>query len=104
MLLQSHSGIIDFHPALPSVWSEGEVTGLKARGGLTVGMRWEHGKLAEASLEASLNRIVVIRVPARQRVAEIRSAPGGTVSFVRLEERLVRCQLHAGQRYRIAFA
>ena len=69
-----------------------------------VSMRWEHGKLAEASLEASLNRTFVIRVPARQRIAEITSARVGAVPFVRLEERLVRCQLHRGERYRVAFA
>jgi alpha-L-fucosidase 2 len=104
MLLQSHSGVIDFHPALPSVWSEGEVTGLRARGGLTVGMRWERGELTEASLEPSLNRTFVIRVPGRQRIAEITRARVGAVPFTRLEERLVRCQLHASERYRVAFA
>jgi alpha-L-fucosidase 2 len=104
MLLQSHSGVIDFHPALPSVWSEGEVTGLRARGALTVGMRWERGELTEASLEPSLKRTFVIRVPGRQRIAEITNARVGAVPFTRLEERLVRCQLHARERYRVAFA
>jgi alpha-L-fucosidase 2 len=104
MLLQSHSGVIDFHPALPSVWSEGEITGLRARGGLTVGMRWEHGKLVEASLDPSLNRTFVIRVPGRQRIAEIKSPRVGAVPFTRLEERLVRCQLRASERYRVTFA
>jgi hypothetical protein len=67
-------------------------------------MHWEHGKLAEASLEPSLNRTFVIRVPARQRIAEITSARVGSVPFTSLKERLVRCQLHASERYRVAFA
>ena len=103
MLLQSHSGVIDFHPALPSVWSEGEVSGLRARGGLTVGMRWSQGKLAHASLEPSLNRKFLIRLPERQRIAEITSARGGAVPLARPQERLWQCELRAGERYRVAF-
>ena len=104
MLLQSHSGVIDLHPALPSVWPEGEVTGLRARGGLTVSMRWEHGKLAEASLEPSLDHTFVIRVPERQRIARITSARGGAVPLTRVGERMMRCQLRGGERYLVAFA
>src|SRR3954454_15739062 len=62
-----------------------------------VGMRWEHGKLAEASLEESLNRAFAICVPARQRIAEITSARFGAVPFIMLEERLVRWQANSMQ-------
>jgi len=50
MLLQSQAGIIELLPALPDAWTVGEVKGLKARGNVTVDMKWESGKLVSATL------------------------------------------------------
>lgn len=61
MLLQSHAGYIHLLPALPSVWSEGSVSGLKARGNFEVGLGWGSGRLTHASVKALQDGVCRIR-------------------------------------------
>lgn len=51
-LLQSHAGAIDLLPALPAELAAGEVTGLVARPGVLVDIRWRDGVLETATLRA----------------------------------------------------
>jgi alpha-L-fucosidase 2 len=72
MLLQSHiervSGDYEIQllPALPSAWTAGQVSGLRARGGVTVGITWSRGRATEATLTADSSGMFVVRAPRGQ--------------------------------------
>ena len=72
MLLQSHAGGIDILPALPAAWPSGSVTGLRARGGLTLDLQWSGGKATSATVRAALDGEHIFR--ATQRITEVRAA------------------------------
>jgi len=68
MLLQSHLGKITLLPALPSAWPEGEVTGLRARGGVEVDLAWKDGRATRAVLRATIDGTHKLRAPKGQTI------------------------------------
>jgi alpha-L-fucosidase 2 len=61
MLLQSHGGEFQLLPALPAAWPAGSVSGLRARGGVTVDLEWKDGRLVSAWFTADRDGTFRIR-------------------------------------------
>jgi alpha-L-fucosidase 2 len=76
MLLQSHDGTVRLLPALPNAWREGEVKGLRARGGFELDISWGEGKLTAAALRSKLGG--TCRLAYGAKVVELKTRPGGS--------------------------
>lgn len=63
MLLQSHRNEIHILPALPKAWPEGEVKGLRARGGFTVSIAWKNRTVSHVQIQSLLGGSVRLRSP-----------------------------------------
>ncbi|QIL90167.1 glycoside hydrolase family 95 protein [Microbulbifer sp. SH-1] len=63
MLIQSNDNTIQLLPALPKAWDDGSVTGLRARGDVTVDLHWRANRLSEARFTAGRDRTIELQLP-----------------------------------------
>jgi alpha-L-fucosidase 2 len=76
MLMQSYDSYIYLLPALPLKWKEGEITGLCARGGFELSIRWKEGKLQKVTVLSRLGGNCRIRSLVPLKGKGLRSAHG----------------------------
>jgi alpha-L-fucosidase 2 len=102
LLLQSHFGAVDVLPALPAAWPAGAVRGLRARGGITVDIRWRDHAATDLALTTDHTGPVTVRCPPLAGRPLCREPAGEPVPVTPDGPGRWRFQATASARYRIA--
>ncbi len=62
MLMQSHDAAVHLLPAIPDNWKNGEVKGLRARGGFEiVSLTWKDGEIASVTIKSTIGGNLPLR-------------------------------------------
>lgn len=80
MLMQSNYSLsdgksaiaIELLPALPENWKDGSVSGIRARGGITVDMTWKEGRVTVLTLTAERPCMVTLTMNGEQKVLKLK--------------------------------
>jgi len=99
MLLQSYHEELHFLPALPSVWKNGKITGVRARGGYIVDMEWQDGALTKARIVAVKDRVGIIKLKGEQY--RIKDSWGNEVNY-RIEDQKLIFPMYKDRMYYVS--
>jgi len=81
MIVQSWGGEIHLLPALPKAWSEGELRGVRVRGGIDIDIRWSAGRVTAVTLRGRPDTPIVLRSGSRTKALTL--GPTGRTALSR---------------------
>lgn len=64
--------VVELLPALPENWEDGSVSGIRARGGITVDMTWKDGQVATLTLVAQKRCRIVLKANGVSQVIKLK--------------------------------
>lgn len=82
MLVQSHTGVIELLPALPDVWKDGCVKGLRARGGFIIEeLSWKDGKPVNVKIKSTVKNKLTVRWNGISKTVKARKGKSYSIVF-----------------------
>ncbi len=99
MLLQSQNHELHFLPALPTAWATGSVTGLRARGDVTVDLTWSANQLQNAKLVVGKTGTLRMRSPLFKQTFKVFNQSNGAEVATQGEGDRRRFPAQAGETY-----
>ena len=81
MLVQSRPGEVLLLPALPTAWPRGRVSGIRARGGLTIDLAWQDGAPVSVTLTSTKAQEVRLRFRGEARVLSLAAETPQTIAW-----------------------
>jgi alpha-L-fucosidase 2 len=88
MLIQSHEGMIELLPALPTEWSEGTFNGVCARGGFELNITWKDNELTNVEVFSKsgkpcrINTGKEVQVFLNEKEVDITKHSDGSIEFL----------------------
>lgn len=99
MLLQSQGESLDLLPALPSKWNKGKVSGLRARGDVTVDIEWKNCKITEAHIATDAQNNALKLCGTGIADMKLYNSSNEEVTFVAEDENTIVFAATAGETY-----
>lgn len=99
MLVQSHNGELYLLPALPDAWASGSVNGLRARGGITLDLKWHNHELTEAKISSTSKQVLQLRTMQPLAMFELKDAARGDALELKREGNTGRFIAQGGSTY-----